>query len=172
MMNLPRRAPGNFGLKIARNIYAWFRKEIKKMSKKLQPRGPNKRCTVITIRNGILAEAKVPKHLVSKLKGSVDFYENKLTGEICYKTPSGEPKEYPDGVPDFGPEMWDFLEEIILAHGDYVALPSENWAATRVCRLRSICGDSFELQYFFKTRRSPGYGVRIRTERSWMFVKS
>lgn len=131
---------------------------------------PTKRYSITTVQNGVLSQTFVTGAEIPKLKEGMDFFANLANGEVRIKLPNGQIREYHDGIPGWGFDAWDLTKAGILAAGDYVELPSDNPSAGMVRTLRAACGDSFDLQHYYKTRRAPSYGVKINIDRTWCLV--
>ena len=133
---------------------------------------PTKHYRVTTVQIGVLSQTIATEAEIPKLKEGMDFFVNLANGEAIINPPFGEIIKYEDGIPGWGFEAWELTKASILASGDYVKLSSDNPSAGMVRTLRAACGDTFELQHFFRTRRNPSYGIKINTKRCWRVVES
>lgn len=102
---------------------------------------------------------------------SRDCHIDLTKGTWSIKTEEGDVKGSPDPFP-FGPTHWELTEKILIAAGDFVYLPSENYIYAEFYRIQRIFGKppKKKSNYWFEAERNPAYRVKLNPARSYRII--
>lgn len=108
----------------------------------------------------------------NKLKhNSRDAYFDLTTNTWSIRTEKGTRKGSPSRFP-FGFARWELLLLILFAAGDFVSLPSENYAYATFARIQKVFGKPRKKNsnHWFIAVRNPTYKVRLNPARSYRII--
>ncbi len=102
---------------------------------------------------------------------SRDAYFDLTTNTWSIRPENGARKESAHQFP-FGFARWEFLLSILFAGGEFVPLPSENYAYATFARIQKVFGKPRKKKscFWFMAVRNPTYKVRLNPVRSYRII--